>query len=79
VEPKYREEDVYKSVISGELTIDDEGRIWRVAICRKRRKYDGYVVTPCKPRRAEHVTGNYLQVRIVIDGIRYHALAHRLV
>ena len=30
-------------------------------------------------RRAENDIGKYLQVRVMRDGVRYHALAHRLV
>ncbi|MFG2001745.1 HNH endonuclease signature motif containing protein [Spirillospora sp. NPDC048911] len=79
VAPKFREEDVYPAVLLGDLEIDSQGRVWRVA-ARRGDRWTGEVrVIPCARRRAENVTGKYLQVRVMFDGIRYHALAHRLV
>jgi len=52
-------------VQSGVFEIDDEGHIWR---------------TNWGPRhRAENDMGSYLQIRAMIDGVRYYAMAHRLV
>lgn len=70
----------YEAVKSGELEIDVEGRIWRL----KKRTYDrwtqGVKVTPCKKVRAELANGSgYLQVRVMRDGKRAYAAAHRLV
>lgn len=78
---KQSELEVYKLVLSGELEIDSEGRIWRV----KKRTYDrwtgGTKVTPCERVRAEigQPGNNYLQVRAMIDGKRHYAAAARLV
>jgi hypothetical protein len=71
---------VYEAVTSGELEIDSEGRIWRV----KKRTADRWTgstkTTPCKRVRAEMAnTNGYLQVRVMRDGKRAYAAAHRLV
>jgi hypothetical protein len=56
---------VYKGVMDGILEIDANGQIWRI---KPRR------------RRAEHaLPAGYFQVRLMVEGIRHHALAHRLV
>ena len=77
---KHREEQVYAAVTSGELEIDTMGQVWRVAA----RRWDRWTQTtrtiPCKRRRAEnHNATGYRQVRVMVDGVRWHALAHRLV
>lgn len=76
---KSRENEAYAAIEMGELEIDSEGRIWRVAA----RRYDRWAGTtrsiPCARRRAENPTGEYLQVRVMIDGRRIHALAQRMV
>lgn len=64
VAPKNVEDEVYRAVETGLLKIDSEGRIWRMWPTR---------------RRAEKSSGDYLQVRVMTNGIRHHALAHRLV
>lgn len=77
--PKLNEEFVYQSVLNGDLEIDSEGRIWRL---RKRQwdRWKGSTVSrPCKRVRAELDSGDYLQVRAMLGGIRIYALAHRLV
>lgn len=64
---------------SGELEIDAEGRVWRIA-SRRGLKTGGSHIVPEKRRRAERKTPDgYLQVRAVIDGKRLHTGAHRLV
>jgi hypothetical protein len=63
--PKNAEEFVYRAVVDGTLEIDPEGRVWRNS--KKGR------------RRAENDPGEYLQVRLMRDGIRVHACASRLV
>lgn len=74
------EELAYRGVLLGELEIDSEGRVWRVAARRGDRWSSGTRVIPCQRRRAEHATGGgYLQVRVMIDGKRANAMAHRLV
>ena len=74
-----RENDVYPMVTEGELTIDDAGRVWRTGVRRGNRWTGETRFLPCEPRRAENDTGKYFQVRVMIDRVRYHALAHRLV
>lgn len=74
------EDFVYRAVISGELEIDARGRIWRVANRRGGRNRKTTIVVPCKRKRAEHpLPSGYLQVRVMFDGKRHNALAHRLV
>lgn len=72
------EEYVITLVESGELVIDQEGRIWRIAE-RKGLRTGGSVVVPVEKRRAERLVDGYLQVRALVDGRRFNAGAHRLV
>ena len=67
-------------VESGELEVDDQGRVWRVAM-RCGCRWHGTKVIKVERRRAEHDPGvnKYLQVRAVIDGKREYAGAARLV
>ena len=68
------EDAVYAMVAAGMLRIDEDGRVWRTGFRRHGQVY------PCAERRAENQTGRgYLQVRVLIDGHRYHTSAHRLV
>lgn len=77
---KQSENPVYKLVLSTELEIDAEGRIWRVAKRTFDRWTGGTKVTPCTRVRAEQKTPDgYLQVRAMIDGKRHYAAAARLV
>ena len=76
--PKNAEDFAYRAVEMGELTIDSEGRIWRLAARRANRWGSGTVSIPCAPRRAEG-GATYLTVRVMIEGKRVTALAHRLV
>jgi len=73
------ENEVYEAVRSGELEIDESGRVWRL----KKRTYDrwtgGVKTTPCTRVRAEMSNKHYLQVRMMRDGNRLYAAAHRLV
>lgn len=77
--PKNVEEVAYRAVQMGELEIDEEGRIWRVAARRWDRWTKKTRTLHCQRRRAERLSGQYLQVRVMIDGKRANALAHRLV
>jgi hypothetical protein len=77
--PKNTEDIVYKAVESGELTIDTQGRVWRLSVRRGNRWTGGSASIPCKPRRAEKLTGEYLQVRVMVNYKRANALAQRLV
>ena len=77
---KKTEEKVYEAVIRCELEIDSMGRIWRIG----KRGWDRWkkevVTKSCKRVRAEHrLPLGYLQIRAMIDGVRYNGLAHRLV
>ena|ERR1035437_1003224 len=76
---KQNEEFVYQAVLNGDLEIMPDGTIWRL----RKRGWDRWqkkaVSRPCERVRAEHDCGKYLQVRIMIDGVRIYALAHRLV
>lgn len=77
---KQAENEVYKLVLSGELDIDPEGRIWRVAKRTADRWTGGTKVTPCERVRAEFgPPDGYLQVRAMIDGKRHYAAAARVV
>jgi DNA-binding XRE family transcriptional regulator len=68
------EELILKLIADGELSIDEDGRIWRHRIRRGRR------VDVCAPRRAEHPTPKgYLQIRAMVAGHRHHVSAHRVV
>lgn len=65
------EETIYKAVLEGVLEIDANGRIWR-----KARLPGG--TSPSKVR-AERDTGQYLCIRAMWGGKRFHTGAHRLV
>lgn len=74
------EDAVLAAVASGELEIDSEGRIWRLAARRADRWRGGTRSIPCARRRAENKTSlGYMQVRVMVNGKRHHALAHRVV
>ena len=79
MESKQNEEFVYQAVVSGDLEILADGSVWRV----RKRGWDRWkkqaVSRKCKRVRAEHDQGDYLQVRVMVDGVRVYALAHRLV
>ncbi len=76
---KQTERIVISLVDNDEIEIDEFGKVWRVRV-RKGIKSGGVGFYKIKKRRAEHPTPlGYLQVRAMIDGIRYHASAHRLV
>lgn len=79
MESRNREDDVYWAVQAGDLRIDPQGRVWRHAIRRGNRWAPGTLVIPCRPRRAERLAHKYLQVRVMTNNVRSHALAHRLV
>lgn len=77
---KQTEERIYQAVLDGELRIDPDGSIWRVAFRQGRGRGGGTRVVPCEPRRAENrIPLGYLQVRAMFDWHRYHGMAHRLV
>lgn len=76
---KYMEELAYPAIESGELEIDEHGRIWRTSARRWNRWTKQTRTIPCQRRRAERPVGGYLQIRVMFDSKRAHALAHRLV
>lgn len=77
---KRAEEHVYVAMTAGEMEIDADGAIWRVAT-RRRDRWGGLPKSePCQRKRADRVgTAGYLNVRAMVDGKRMTALAHRLV
>ena len=73
------ERKLIKLVESGELEIDDQGRIWRLKVRRGLKNGGSHLIT-VKRRRAEHPTPDgYLQIRGTVDGKRIYGCAHRLV
>lgn len=77
---KRAEEFVYRAVLDGWLEIDSEGCVWRIGRQQSSRWGGATIIFPCKRKRAESKTGNaYLQVRVMFEGIRGIASAHRLV
>lgn len=80
MEHPQQENVVYAAVTSGELEIDETGRVWRVKK-RWRNRWTGRIeCSPCRRVRAEAgKEGGYLQVRVMWNGKRACAAAHRLV
>jgi hypothetical protein len=81
MKPKLTEEIVYQAVLDGELEIDAQGRVWRLA-SRGWDRWKGCTrLNRHERRRAENRTGKreYLQVRVMWNSRRTHAMAHRLV
>lgn len=73
----FNEREMIRLVYSGEISIDERGRIWRIGIRYKNGK-ELYPVNP--PRRAERRTRDgYLEFRAMWDGMRRYVQAHRLV
>jgi hypothetical protein len=71
---KTNESVILAMVDAGVFEIDGDGRIWRLR--DRRNGHD----RPCERRRAEHRTPlGYLQVRVMVNGRRYHVGAHRVV
>lgn len=69
-----RAEEIILKYVGVLFHINSDGEIWRIAYMRK-----GSVVR-CIPRRAEYTSKNgYLRVRVMINGVRIRASAHRLV
>lgn len=79
MKPRLTENVVYAAVQRGELEIDEKGRVWRIKERRGNRWGGPALTKPCSPRRAEHDTGQYLQVAIRVGGKTIAAMAHRLV
>jgi hypothetical protein len=74
------ESQVMEAVRRGVLEVDPAGRVWRL----KKRTWDMWqkkaIERPCLRVRAENRTGlGYLQVRVMIDHVRAHVGAHRIV
>ena len=82
-----REDVILSLVKSGELEIDTEGQIWRLATRHGRGpkqgtgEYEtGSRISPCKRRRAEHTDGyGYLYLMVMVEDVRTIAKAHRVV
>ena len=80
MKPKYEEINVYAAVSAGDMEIDAEGRIWRVAKRGWNKEQKRAVSSPCARVRAENpLQSGYLQVRAMFNLRRFNALAHRLV
>ncbi|TRZ48229.1 HNH endonuclease [bacterium] len=75
---QFNENWIYPLVQSGELEIDNLGRVWRVKK-RSGAAGGGVRIHPCKKVRAEVMNLRYLQVKAMIGGVRRYAAAHRLV
>ncbi|CAC5339728.1 MULTISPECIES: HNH endonuclease [Planktothrix] len=76
---KHSERFVLISIANGEFEVDENGYIWRLKR-RNGKRYGGTAISLCTRKRAENQTGTgHLQVRVSIDGVRHHALAHRVV
>lgn len=73
------EDFVYHCVRTGELEIDGDGRVWRVAVRHWSIQALDAIVSSVERRRAESDVGTYFQVRALLWGQRYNASAHRLV
>jgi len=77
---KKAEEFVYVVVTAGEIEVDPDGRIWRVAR-RTSDRWGGPAKSTPVPRRIADRAGatGYRNIRAMIDGRRMTALSHRLV
>lgn len=73
-------EDVILSLLPlGELSIDDQGRIWRLAR-RGGNPSRNFATRPCPPVRAEYrQRQGYLLITTTISGVKTTAAAHRVV
>ncbi|MFA5375859.1 MAG: HNH endonuclease [Dehalococcoidia bacterium] len=74
-----REVEVYQAVKLGLLQIEADGTIWKVAELRGNRWNKRLTLKKIPRHRAEHDSGQYLQVRWMTEAKRVHCLAHRLV
>lgn len=77
----HNEKIVYGLVLAGELSIDNNGDIWRL---RERRGcgklwFIGCKAKECLPKRAEFNKGNYLRIHATMNNRRFNIQAHRLV
>lgn len=74
-----REDVILSLVRSGELEIDSDGRIWRLAR-RGGNPQRNFAVRPCKRVRAEYLQRQgYLLITTTIAGKKTTAAAHRVV
>jgi hypothetical protein len=75
-----KEETILSIVEAGEMEIDTEGRIWRVAKRGGNPQRGSFATRPCPRVRAEYATrGGYLLVATTIRGVRTVTGAHRIV
>ena len=70
---KLGEREAILLVQSGELSITENGEVWRL-----RRRYSSTVSVPCN-RRAEHCANGYLYFQVRSESRRIMVMAHRLV
>lgn len=77
---KFHEEIVHKAIESGELEIDEQGFIWRIAKRVPNRWTGISLIKRCARVRGEHkVPKGYPQVCVMFDKKRYYCSANRLV
>lgn len=75
-----REAILYSAVREGWLEIREDGSVWRIAQRRKSRWGGAVTVKPIVPHRIDPAVGvGYRQVKLMVDGKQFGALAHRLV
>lgn len=73
------ERKIIKLVESGYLEVREDGSIWRLQN-RTARRNGTVSVTRCEPRQADFLLpSGYRQVRVMVDSVRIHGSAHRLV
>lgn len=74
-----KEQAVYEGILNGELEIDAEGFIWRIASrCGAGKGKSVLIQVPRKRAEYPHRHG-YLFVARMVNGIKHQVLAHRLV
>lgn len=75
-----REQIILSIVAAGELEIDSQGRIWRVAKMGGRPDRGAFATRPCPRVRGEYPDrSGYLLVTTTIRGVKTVTSAHRLV
>jgi hypothetical protein len=66
-------------VESGEWEIDSEGRIWRLMLRHGLKDGSSSLIKVSRRRAEKSLPSGYLTVRALIDGVRVHGMAHRVV
>lgn len=72
------ENNILELITQGIFEIDSDGKIWRLKGGQRMKGDNRFKST--KRRRAEKTLPNgYMQIRVLINGVRYHVYAHRVV